>query len=256
MELPVLNIQGQDTGRKVNLSEEVFCIEPNDHVVYLATRQYMANKRRGTHKTIGKGELSGSTKKLRKQKGSGHARVGSIKSPLFRGGARVFGPSPRDYSFKLNSRVKELARKSALSYKTKDNKLVVLEDFSFDSPKTKNFVQMLSNLKMSKNKILLILPVKDQNIRLSQRNLQDSKVVTVDDISTYDILSANYLLISESSIPKIESMFGQEQIEKPENNIGNQTDSVDITKIKGVKKSIKPEKTLKVKKSKKEEIGA
>lgn len=207
MEIAVFNSKGEDTGRKVSLSDEVFNIEPNDHAIYLDVKQYLANQRQGTHKSKERGEISGSTKKIKKQKGTGGARAGSIKSPIFRGGGRVFGPRPRDYSFKLNKKLKVLARKSALTYKTKDNSISVLEDFSFDAPKTKGFIDLLNGLSLGSKKTLLVLPENNQNIYLSSRNLRNSKVTTVNDINTYDLLHADNLLIIESSIEKIENLL-------------------------------------------------
>ncbi|MBL4656327.1 MAG: 50S ribosomal protein L4 [Bacteroidia bacterium] len=257
MELPVLNIQGQDTGRKAKLSDSVFCIEPNDHVVYLAVRQFMANGRQGTAKTRERSEIRGSNRKLRKQKGSGMARVGSFKSPILRGGGRAFGPRPRDYNFKLNKKVKALARKSALAYKVKDQKLLILEDFQFETPKTKQFVELISNLNLTDNKILLVLPEKNDNIRLSQRNLQKSKVVTTSDFNTYDIMSANYLVLSESSVSKIEDVFDSEKADTPKTD---KKEDKKEAKTTDNKKSIKQDKekvkTVRKKKAKAEEVGA
>lgn len=207
MEIAVFNSKGEDTGRKVSLSDEIFNIEPNDHAIYLDVKQYLANQRQGTHKSKERGEISGSTKKIKKQKGTGGARAGSIKSPIFRGGGRVFGPRPRDYSFKLNKKLKVLARKSALTYKIKDNSISVLEDFSFDAPKTKGFIDLLNGLSFGSKKTLLVLPENNQNIYLSSRNLRNSKVTTVNDINTYDLLHADNLLIIESSIEKIENLL-------------------------------------------------
>ncbi|MDQ3536392.1 MAG: 50S ribosomal protein L4 [Bacteroidota bacterium] len=207
MEVSVLNNKGEDTGRKVSLSDAIFSIEPNDHAIYLDVKQYLANKRQGTHKSKERAEVAGSTKKIKKQKGTGGARAGSVKSPVFRGGGRVFGPKPRDYSFKLNKKLKSLARKSALAYKIKDNNLAVLEDFNFEAPKTKDFITLLNGLSLGNKKTLFVLPEKNENIYLSSRNLKNSKVTTADNINTYDLLHADNLLIIESSIQKIENLL-------------------------------------------------
>jgi large subunit ribosomal protein L4 len=207
MEVSVLNNKGEDTGRKVSLSDAIFSIEPNDHAIYLDVKQYLANKRQGTHKSKERAEVAGSTKKIKKQKGTGGARAGSVKSPVFRGGGRVFGPKPRDYSFKLNKKLKSLARKSALAYKIKDNNLAVLEDFNFEAPKTKDFITLLNGLSLGNKKTLFVLPEKNDNIYLSSRNLKNSKVTTADNINTYDLLHADNLLIIESSIQKIENLL-------------------------------------------------
>ncbi|MGE0088849.1 MAG: 50S ribosomal protein L4 [Bacteroidales bacterium] len=207
MELAIINIEGKDTGKKVNLSDSIFKIEPNDHAIYLDVKQYLANKRQGTHKAKEKSELSGSTKKLKRQKGTGTARSGSIKSPLFKGGARVFGPRPRDYSFKLNKKVKSLARQSALAYKAVDNNIKVLENFNFELPKTKEFVNLRNNLDVADKKMLLVLSEQNKNIYLSSRNLQDVKVVTVSDLTTYDIMNASVVLFVENSIEPLHKLF-------------------------------------------------
>jgi large subunit ribosomal protein L4 len=209
MELAVINHKGEDTGRKISLSDEIFAIDPNDHAIYLDVKQYLANQRQGTHKSKERNEIAGSTRKIKKQKGTGSARAGSIKSPLFRGGGRVFGPQPRDYSFKLNKKVKQLARKSALSYKVKDNSLVVLEDFSFDTPKTKNFLALLSVLALTDKKTILVLPEENKNVYLSSRNLPKSKVVTVNDVNTYHVLNADHLVICEGSVSKLETILSK-----------------------------------------------
>jgi large subunit ribosomal protein L4 len=209
MELAVINHKGEDTGRKISLSDEIFAIDPNDHAIYLDVKQYLANQRQGTHKSKERNEIAGSTRKIKKQKGTGSARAGSIKSPLFRGGGRVFGPQPRDYSFKLNKKVKQLARKSALSYKVKDNSLVVLEDFSFDTPKTKNFLALLSGLALTDKKTILVLPEENKNVYLSSRNLPKSKVVTVNDVNTYHVLNADHLVICEGSLSKLETILSK-----------------------------------------------
>jgi large subunit ribosomal protein L4 len=204
MELAVLNKAGQETGRKVTLDAEIFGLEPNDHVIYLDIKQYLANQRQGTHKSKERWEVAYSTRKIKKQKGTGGARAGSIKSPVFVGGGRVFGPQPRDYSFKLNKKVKLLARLSALAHKAKENKIVVVEDFSFDAPKTKEFVQIGKNLKISDKKSLYILTEQNNNIYLSSRNLEGSKVVTVSDLNTYDIVNASVVVFMESTINAIQ----------------------------------------------------
>ena len=200
MEVSVYNIKGEDTGRKVTLSDAVFGIEPNDHVIYLAVKQYMANRRQGTHKSKERSEISGSTRKLGRQKGGGGARRGDINSPLLVGGARVFGPKPRDYSFKLNKKVKALARCSALSYKAAVNAVMVLEDFSFDSPKTKQIIDLVNNLKLSDKKLLLVMKESDKNVYLSARNLGKVNVQTVTGVNTYNVLNANVLLFTESAL--------------------------------------------------------
>ncbi len=207
MEIAVLKNSGEDTGRKVSLSEDIFGIEPNDHAIYLDVKQFLANQRQGTHKSKERAEISGSTRKIKKQKGTGTARAGSIKSPIFRGGGRVFGPRPRNYGFKLNKKLKALARKSALAYKAKDNSVVVLEDFSFDAPKTKNFTNVLSSLSVTDKKTLLVLGEQDKNVLLSGRNLKNAKVITADSLNTYDVLNADSLLLSESSIEKLENLL-------------------------------------------------
>ncbi|WP_075349321.1 50S ribosomal protein L4 [Algoriphagus marinus] len=209
MELAVINHKGEDTGRKISLSDEIFAIDPNDHAIYLDVKQYLANQRQGTHKSKERNEIAGSTKKIKKQKGTGGARAGSIKSPLFRGGGRVFGPQPRDYSFKLNKKVKQLARKSALSYKIKDNSLMVLEDLSFDTPKTKSFLALLSGLSLTDKKTILVLPEENKNVYLSSRNLPKSKVVTVNDVNTYQLLNADHLVICEGSVSKLETILSK-----------------------------------------------
>ncbi len=200
MEVSVYNIKGEDTGRKVQLNDSIFGIEPNDHVIYLAVKQYMANRRQGTHKSKERSEISGSTRKLGRQKGSGGARRGDIKSPLLVGGARVFGPKPRDYSFKLNKKVKALARKSALSYRAKENAIVVVEDFTFDAPKTKQVIEVVNNLKLSDKKLLLVLKESDKNVYLSARNLTKVNVQTITGVNTYNVLNANVLLFTESAL--------------------------------------------------------
>jgi large subunit ribosomal protein L4 len=205
MELSVVKISGQDSGRKVKLSADIFGIEPNDHAIYLDVKQYLANQRQGTHKSKERNEVSGTTKKLKRQKGTGGARAGSMKSPVFVGGGRVFGPRPRDYSFKLNKKLKRLARLSALSYKAKNNGIMVIEDLRFDAPKTSEMVSIINNLKITDKKTLLVLPETNKNVYLSSRNLQGYKVVTASDLNTYDILNAQNLLIAEGSFPVIEN---------------------------------------------------
>ena len=207
MELSIVNITGKDTGKKVTLNDSIFKIEPNDHAIYLDVKQYLANKRQGTHKAKGRSEIAGSTRKIKRQKGTGTARAGSIKSPIFRGGGRVFGPQPRDYSFKLNKKVKQLARKSALSYKANDKQIKVLEDFNFDVPKTKDFIEFRNNLEVADKKVLLVLSEQNKNIYLSSRNLQDVKVVTISELTTYDIMNAAVLFFIENSIEPLHKMF-------------------------------------------------
>jgi len=200
MELVVYSTSGNKTDRSVQLNDSVFGIEPNDHAIYLDVKQYLANQRQGTHKSKDRSEISGSTKKLKKQKGTGSARAGDINSPLFVGGGRAFGPRPRDYSFKLNKKLKKLARKSALSYKAKENNILVVEDFNFDTPKTKDFIEILNNLKIFDKKTLFILFESNKSVYLSSRNLGQVKVVNVTDLNTYDILNANNLMFLESSL--------------------------------------------------------
>ena len=207
MKLAVIKHTGEDTGRKADLSDSIYKIEPNDHAIYLDVKQYLASQRQGTHKAKERADIKGSTRKVKRQKGTGTARVGSLKSPLFRGGGRVFGPEPRDYRFKLNKKVKVLARKSALSYKITEKSLSVLEDFSFEGPKTKQYVELLDKLALSDKKTLLVLGQRDENITLSCRNLQKAKVTTADLLNTYDLLNADTLLLSESSLKKIESIL-------------------------------------------------
>jgi len=207
MELVIKNIQGKDTSKKAVLDDAVFAIEPNDHAIYLDVKQYLANKRQGTHKAKERGEVAGSTRKIKKQKGTGTARAGDIKNPLFKGGGRVFGPKPRDYEFKLNIKQKRLARKSALSYKAKDGAITILEDVNFDAPKTKEFAAILANLNILDKKSLVVVPESNKNVYLSSRNLKRSKVVTASEVNTYDILNANMVVISEGSISKIEGIL-------------------------------------------------
>ena len=207
MELSVFNIKGEDTGRKVTLNDAIYGIEPNDHAIYLDVKQFLANKRQGTHKSKERSEVSGSTRKLIRQKGGGGARRGDINSPVLVGGGRVFGPRPRDYEFKLNKKVKSLARKSALSYKAKNSAIVVVEDFNMEAPKTKEFVTITKNLKVTDKKLLMVLPEKNNFVYLSARNLQKAKVVTVSDINTYSVLDAANLVLTESSVAAIEKLF-------------------------------------------------
>lgn len=207
MELPILQYTGQDTGRKVTLSDQVFGIKPNDHAIYLAVKQHLANRRQGTHKAKERGEIAGSTRKVRRQKGSGKARIGSLKSPLLRGGGRVFGPRPRDYGFKLNKKLKQLASQSVLVYKAQKDSILVLEDFSFAAPKTQHYNSMLRNLNLADHKTLLILPKLDKQIALAGRNIPDAAVSIVDQIHTYSLLRAKKLLISETALAHINEKF-------------------------------------------------
>ena len=207
MKLSVYSTKGKETSKSVTLSKDIFGIEPNTHAIYLDVKHYLAAQRKGTHKSKERGEISGSRRKLRKQKGSGAARVGDIKNPLFRGGGRVFGPRPRNYEFKLNKKVKTLARKSALSQMAKDKNIIVLEDFSMDSPSTKGYVKILSNLEQENNKTLLILADSNKNIILSSRNLKKSKVLSASSLTTYDLMNANKLMLVESSIKEIEKNY-------------------------------------------------
>ena len=207
MEIKVINKAGQETGRTVTLNEQIFGIEPSDHAIYLDVKQYMANKRQGTHSAKERGEVSYSTRKIKKQKGTGGARAGSIKSPVFRGGGRVFGPRPRNYGFKLNKKVKVLARISALSYKAKEDAIVVLEDFTFDVPKTREMITISNNLNITDKKSLFVLPEENKNIYLSSRNLQGISVTTASDINTYQILNAKKLVVFESSVSKLEELL-------------------------------------------------
>ena len=209
MKVAVIDSKGKDTGRKVELSKEVFGIEPNNHAVYLDVKQYLANQRQGTHKSKERAEISGSTRKIKKQKGTGTARAGSIKSGVFRGGGRMFGPRPRNYSFKLNKNLKRLARKSALSTQAKENNLVVVENFEFDSPKTKSFVNVLKALGLENKKSLFVLSGSNNNVYLSSRNLKRTKVVSSSDISTYGVLNANKVVFMEGSLEDVEANFSK-----------------------------------------------
>ena len=206
MELEVYNIKGAKTSRKVTLDDTIFGIEPNDHAIYLDVKQHMANKRQGTHDSLEKSTVSGSTKKLKKQKGTGGARAGSIKNPLYRGGARVFGPHPRDYSFKLNKKLKRLARISALIYKLKENGIMVMEDFSLEAPKTKEFNEILKNFKVIGQKALLVMSGVEMNVILSARNLKKVRIIRAADLNTYEILDAKIMLVTESSVKEIEKI--------------------------------------------------
>lgn len=209
MEVNVVNISGKETGAKVQLPDAIFAIVPNDHAIYLDVKQYLANQRQGTHKSKQRNEIAGSTRKLYKQKGTGGARAGSIKSPLFNGGGRIFGPQPRDYSFKLNKKLKSLARKSALSYKAKDNNIVVIEDFNFDSVKTKNYIKLVTDLNVADQKTLLVLPIANNTIYLSSRNLKKTKVVTAAQLNTYDVLNAGKLLLTTETVKTLEEAFAK-----------------------------------------------
>ena len=207
MEVSVLNINGQETGRKVSLNDSIFGIEPNDHVLYLDVKQYLANQRQGTAKAKERSEVSGSTRKLGRQKGGGGARRGDINSPVLVGGGRVFGPKPRDYRFKLNKKVKVLARKSALAYKAQENAVIVVEDFNFEAPKTKDFVNITKNLKVEGKKTLLVLPEVDKNVYLSARNLQRAEVMTANTINAYKVLNAEVLVVTEKSLQTIDQIL-------------------------------------------------
>lgn len=207
MELAVYKITGDKTTKKVELSDSIFAIKPNDNAIYLDVKQFMANKRQGSHSSKERNAVSGSRRKIKRQKGTGTARAGDIKSPIFRGGGRAFGPHPRDYNFKLNKKLKRIARKSALTYKAKDNNIFILEDFDFDSPKTKNYIEFLNSFNLADSKTLLILTETKENIYLSSRNVKKTKIAKASSINTYDILNANSLLISESSLKEIEELF-------------------------------------------------
>lgn len=209
MDINVLDIKGQETGRKVTLSESIFGIEPNDHVIYLDVKQYMADQRQGTHKSKERSEVSGSTRKLGRQKGGGGARRGDINSPVLVGGGRVFGPKPRDYRFKLNKKVKNLARRSALSYKAQEQAILVVEDFNFEAPKTKDFVNIAKSLKVDGKKLLLLLPEANKNVFLSARNLQKAHVMVAKDVNTYKILDADVLIVTENSLKAVEGILNK-----------------------------------------------
>ncbi len=209
MKVAVVDINGKKTGRNVELSDAIFGIEPNKHAVYLDVKQYLANQRQGTHKAKERADITGSTRKIKKQKGTGTARAGSIKSPIFRGGGRIFGPRPRNYGFKLNKNLKRLARQSALSMKAKDENIVVVEDFNFDAPKTKNFVNVLKALELENKKSLFVLDATNKNVYLSSRNLQGTKVITASRLNTYNVLNANKIIVSEACVEEIESNFSK-----------------------------------------------
>ncbi|MDO8999741.1 MAG: 50S ribosomal protein L4 [Bacteroidota bacterium] len=209
MQVEILNISGKKTTKKVDLIDSIFAVEPNDHCIYLDVKQFLANQRQGTHKSKERAEISRTTKKLKKQKGTGGARAGSMKSPLFIGGGRAFGPRPRDYSFKLNKKVKTLARLSALAYKAKDNAITVLEDFTFEAPKTKNYIDLIKNLNLTDKKTLLVLGDTNKNVYLSSRNIQGAKVVSASDLNTYDILNAETLILAEGSIKVLETILNK-----------------------------------------------
>ena len=209
MELNVLNIKGQETGRKVTLNDAIFGIEPNDHVIYLDVKQYLANQRQGTAKAKERSEHAGSTRKLGRQKGGGGARHGDINSPLLKGGGRVFGPTPRDYGFKLNKKVKALARKSALSYKAQENAIIVVEDFQFEAPKTKEFIAMAQNLKVDGKKLLVVLPESNKNVYLSSRNLQKSECIIAANVNTYKVLNADVMVVTEKSLEVINGVLNK-----------------------------------------------
>lgn len=207
MKLDILNIQGEKTGKQADLPDDIFGVEPNEHVVYLAVKQYLAHQRQGTHKSKERAEIAGSTKKIKKQKGTGTARAGSIKSPIFRGGGRAFGPRPRTYDQKVNKKVKQLARKSAFSGKVQAEEVIVVEDFTFDAPSTKGYIDILNNLSLNDKKTLLVVGEADKNVYLSSRNLQKAKVKLATDLSAYDILNNKCLILSESAIDKIKETF-------------------------------------------------
>jgi large subunit ribosomal protein L4 len=207
MEINVLNIAGKETGRKIDLDDSIFAIEPNDHAIYLDVKQYLNNQRQGTSKSKERNEVSGSTRKLKRQKGTGTARAGSIKSPLFRGGGRVFGPRPRDYESKLNKKVKQLARKSALTHKAIEKNIMVIEDFNFEAPKTKEFISICNNLNLSDKKSLFVLSEPNKNIYLSSRNLRKQKIVLASSLNTYEVLDANTIILVESSVDVLHKMF-------------------------------------------------
>jgi large subunit ribosomal protein L4 len=207
MELAILDINGKETGKKVNLNDSIFGIKPNDHAIYLDTKQFLANQRQGTHKSKERGEVAGSTRKIKRQKGTGTARAGSIKNPLYRGGGRIFGPKPRFYGFKLNKKVKQLARKSALSYKASAENIIVLADFPLEAPKTKEIVRLGNNLNIANKKSLFVLPEQNKNIYLSSRNVQGFEVITVSELSTYKIMWASKLVLLESAVDVLQATF-------------------------------------------------
>ena len=207
MELAVYNTSGKATSKKISLSKEIYAIEPNDHAIYMDVKLYLANQRQGTHKAKERAEITGSTRKIKKQKGTGTARAGSIKNPLFKGGGRVFGPRPRNYSFSLNKKLRKLARKSALTYKANDKEITILEDLKFDQPKTKDFLSLMENLKMTDGKTLFVISDNDKNVYLSARNIQAARIMPANQLTTYDILKAQRLVIAEGAIEKIENLF-------------------------------------------------
>lgn len=207
MKVAVLNIKGEETGREVSLDKSVFGVEPNEHAVYLDVKNYLANQRQGTAKTKERGEITGSTRKIKKQKGTGTARAGSIKSPVFRGGGTIFGPKPRDYGFKLNKKVKKLARKSVLSSRAKEKAIQVLEDFTFEAPKTKEFISILNSLSINGKKSLLLLNEKNKNVFLSSRNIKKAQVTTVDEVNTYDLINAEHLILCEGTLDQLKEKF-------------------------------------------------
>ena len=209
MDVAITKYSGEKTGRKVSLSEEIFGIEPNDHAIWLDVKSHLANQRQGTHKSKQRNEITGSSKKIKKQKGTGGARAGNIKNPQFKGGGRVFGPSPREYSFKLNKKVKDLARRSALTYKAKDNSIAIIEDFNFEAPKTKQYASMLKSLGVDSQKTLLVLGDSNKNIASSGRNLQNTKIITASQINTYDVINADKLILVESSVGKIDNILNK-----------------------------------------------
>lgn len=209
MEINVFNLSGKETGAKVQLPESIFGVKPSDHAIYLDVKQYLANQRQGTHKSKQRNEIAGSTRKLHKQKGTGGARAGSIKSPLFNGGGRVFGPQPRDYSFKLNKKLKQLARKSALSYKAQENNVVVLDEVNFDTVKTKNYLALVNALNIADDKTLLVLPAYNNNVYLSSRNLKKAKVIVASELNTYDVLNATKLLLTADTVKTLEEAFAK-----------------------------------------------
>jgi large subunit ribosomal protein L4 len=209
MKVAVVDINGKNTGRKVELSDAIFAIEPNKHAVYLDVKQYLANQRQGTHKAKERADIKGSTRKIKKQKGTGTARAGSIKSPIFRGGGRVFGPRPRNYGFKLNKNLKRLARQSALSIKAKEENIIVLENFNFDAPKTKDFINVLKALELENKKSLFVLDASNKNVYLSSRNLKNANIISTSKLNTYNVLNANKIVLSETCIEEIESNFSK-----------------------------------------------
>jgi large subunit ribosomal protein L4 len=207
MELAIINTSGKETGKKVKLNKDIFSVEPNDHAIYLDVKQFLANQRQGTHKSKERAEIARTTKKLKRQKGTGGARAGSMKSPLFVGGGRAFGPRPRDYSFKLNKKLKQLACLSALSYKAKDNNIMVIENFVISQPKTKDFTAILKNLNIADKKVLMVVPQHDRNLYLSARNLEKNKLTTASELNTYDVLNAQLLVLAEGSVSVLENRF-------------------------------------------------